>query len=570
MKQSQIFIPTLKEIPSDAEAKSHQLMLRGGFIRQVSAGIYAYLPLAVRVLHNIEQIVREEMEQIDAIEMLAPAILPGELWQESGRYATYGDNLFKLKDRHERNFILGPTHEETLTYLIRDQLNSYKKMPKILYQIQAKYRDEDRPRYGLLRGREFIMKDGYSFSANQAQLDDAFNKMEQAYINIFNRCALDYRIILGDSGDMGGNASKEFSAVAEIGEDTIVYSDSSDYAANLEMAQSIIQPNPQETAQPLQTVATPHTPTVESVAAFLKVTPKQVIKSRAYVVDEQPVLVLIRGDSEVNETKLKNVLNAQQDVQMATDEQVETVFHSVAGFMGPFDLPETVKIVADSSLKGLCNGVTGANQKDLHWQNVNLERDLHLSDQDFVDVRTVQPGELSPDHQGSLQFTRGIEIGHIFKLGTRYSESLKATFLDENGRQQPVIMGSYGIGISRLLSAIVEQHCDDAGIIWPWQLAPYQVHVVIINTKDEDQMQLASEVEDSLQNAGFSVLVDDRSERPGVKFAEADLIGSPVRITVGKKASDKILEIKLRNQTDSVEVNENDLIDSMKILLKNY
>ena len=271
MKQSQIFIPTLKEIPSDAEAKSHQLMLRGGFIRQVSAGIYAYLPLAVRVLHNIEQIVREEMEQIDAIEMLAPAILPGELWQESGRYATYGDNLFKLKDRHERNFILGPTHEETLTYLIRDQLNSYKKMPKILYQIQAKYRDEDRPRYGLLRGREFIMKDGYSFSANQAQLDDAFNKMEQAYTNIFNRCALDYRIILGDSGDMGGNASKEFSAVAEIGEDTIVYSDSSDYAANLEMAQSIIQPNPQETAQPLQTVATPHTPTVESVAAFLKV-----------------------------------------------------------------------------------------------------------------------------------------------------------------------------------------------------------------------------------------------------------------------------------------------------------
>lgn len=570
MKQSQIFIPTLKEISSDAEAKSHQLMLRGGFIRQVSAGIYAYLPLAVRVLHNIEQIVREEMEHIDAIEMLAPAILPGELWQESGRYATYGDNLFKLKDRHERNFILGPTHEETLTYLIRDQLNSYKKMPKILYQIQSKYRDEDRPRYGLLRGREFIMEDGYSFSANQAQLDDAFNKMEQAYTNIFNRCALDYRVILGDSGDMGGNASKEFSAVAEIGEDTIVYSDSSEYAANLEMAQSIIQPNPQETAQPLQTVATPHTSTVESVADFLKVTPKQVIKSRAYVVDEQPVLVLIRGDSEVNETKLKNVLNAQQDVQMATDEQVETVFHSVAGFMGPFDLPETVKIVTDLSLKGLCNSVTGANQANLHWQNVNLERDLHLNDQDFVDVRTVQPGELSPDHQGSLQFTRGIEIGHIFKLGTRYSESLKATFLDENGRQQPVIMGSYGIGISRLLSAIVEQHCDEAGIIWPWQLAPYQVHVVIINTKDDDQVQLASEVEGSLQNAGFSVLVDDRSERPGVKFAEADLIGSPVRITVGKKASDKILEIKLRNQTDSVEVNENDLIDSMKILLKNY
>lgn len=567
MRQSQVLIPTLKEVPTDAEAVSHQLMLRAGFIRQIAAGVYAYLPLALRVIQNVERIVREEMDKIDAVESLMPAILPAELWQESGRYQTYGDNLFKLQDRHQRDFILGPTHEETMTYLVKNVLNSYKMMPKVLYQIQTKYRDEDRPRYGLLRGREFIMYDGYSFTANSDDLDKIFDQMEQAYHNIFDRCGLDYRVILGDSGDMGGNSSREFSAIADIGEDTIVYSDMSDYAANLEMATSIIADNPTEKLAPLQEVAAPGVNTIEALVQHLQVAPQKIIKNVAFMADDKPVLALIRGDYDINEVKLKNLLEVNE-LRPATDAEIAEKFQSSPGFIGPVHLSVKLPIIADLSVQNLCNATTGGNHKDQQVQNANIDRDYQVDQ--FADIRTVKAGEISPDDKGTLQFTRGIEIGHVFKLGTKYSQSFQAEFLDEAGRPQPIIMGCYGIGISRLLSAIVEQHNDEKGMIWPLEVAPYQVHIVIVNTKKAEQTSLAKTVEQQLIKEGFSVLVDDRKQRPGVKFAEADLLGIPVRIVIGKKAADNIVEVKLRNQSEAIEVAQNDLVDTINILLKNY
>ena len=567
MRQSQVLIPTLKEVPTDAEAVSHQLMLRAGFIRQIAAGVYAYLPLALRVIQNVERIVREEMDKIDAVESLMPAILPAELWQESGRYQTYGDNLFKLQDRHQRDFILGPTHEETMTYLVKNVLNSYKMMPKVLYQIQTKYRDEDRPRYGLLRGREFIMYDGYSFTANSDDLDKIFDQMEQAYHNIFDRCGLDYRVILGDSGDMGGNSSREFSAIADIGEDTIVYSDMSDYAANLEMATSIIADNPTEKLAPLQEVAAPGVNTIEALVQHLQVAPQKIIKNVAFMADDKPVLALIRGDYDINEVKLKNLLEVNE-LRPATDAEIAEKFQSSPGFIGPVHLSVKLPIIADLSVQNLCNATTGGNHKDQQVQNANIDRDYQVDQ--FADIRTVKAGEISPDDKGTLQFTRGIEIGHVFKLGTKYSQSFQADFLDESGRPQPIIMGCYGIGISRLLSAIVEQHNDGKGMIWPLEVAPYQAHIVIVNTKKAEQTSLAKTVEQQLIKEGFSVLVDDRKQRPGVKFAESDLLGIPVRIVIGKKAADNIVEVKLRNQSEAIEVAQNDLVDTINILLKNY
>lgn len=567
MKQSQVLIPTLKEVPTDAEAISHQLMLRAGFIRQIAAGVYAYLPLALRVIKNIDRIIREEMDKISAVELLMPAILPAELWQESGRYQTYGDNLFKLQDRHQRDFILGPTHEETMTYLVKNVLNSYKMMPKVLYQIQTKYRDEDRPRYGLLRGREFIMYDGYSFTANSDDLDKIFDQMEQAYHNIFDRCGLDYRVILGNSGDMGGNSSREFSAIADIGEDTIVYSNMSDYAANLEMATSIIADNPTEKLADLQVVATPGVDTIESLVNYLQVSTKKIIKSLAFMADHQPILALIRGDYDINVVKLKNFLQVNE-LRPATDAEITRKFNSIPGFIGPVNLQVKLPVIADLSVQQLCNAITGCNQKDQQVRNANIDRDYQVDY--FTDIRTVKSGEISPDNKGTLQFTRGIEIGHVFKLGTKYSQSFQAEFLDEFGKPQPIIMGCYGIGISRLLSAIVEQHNDEKGMIWPLEISPYQVHIVILNTKKAEQNSLAAAVEKQLINEGFSALVDDRKQRPGVKFAESDLLGIPVRIIIGKKAADNIVEVKLRNQSEAIEVAQNDLVDTINILLKNY
>lgn len=568
MKQSKILIPTLKEVPNDAEAKSHQMMLRAGYIRQVSAGMYAYLPLAFRTIEKIKKIIRTEMEKIDAVEMLVPAVLPAELWEKSGRLETYGLELYKFKNRHDRDFILGPTHEETFTTLIRDEIKSYKKLPLTLYQIQMKYRDEDRPRYGLLRGREFLMKDAYSFHAETKSLDKTFRDMEKAYQNIFDACGLNYREIVGDAGAMGGNDSKEFSAIAPVGEDTIAYSEESDYAANLEMASSKYVDDKPTDEKPLELekIATPDAKTIDAVAEFLNISTNKLIKTLLYIADGKPVLVLTRGNDQVNEVKVKNFLKVDELVA-ANDDQAEEYLNADFGSLGPVNVnAKDVTILADFYVKNMVNSVVGANENGFHYKNVNIDRDLTVSH--FGDFRTVHEGELAPDGKGKLQFTKGIEIGHIFKLGTRYSDALGATVLDENGRSKSVIMGCYGIGVSRLLSAIAEQKADDNGLVWPKNIAPFDVHVVPVNAKNDEQMALANEIEKTMTEAGYEVLVDDRKERAGVKFADSDLIGIPVRITVGKKSSEGIVEVKLRKTGETLEVKIEELKNSVDILLK--
>ncbi|MDA9461170.1 Prolyl-tRNA synthetase, bacterial [Enterococcus mundtii 3F] len=565
MRQSKMLIPTLREVPNDAEVLSHQILLRAGYIRQVSAGIYSYLPLANRVLEKLKTIMREEFEKIGAVEMLMPAILPAELWQESGRYETYGPNLYRLNDRNDRQMILGPTHEETFTELIRDEVNSYKKLPLNLYQIQAKYRDEKRPRFGLLRGREFIMKDAYSFHASQESLDETYKDYEKAYTEIFKRCGLEFRAIIGDGGAMGGKDSKEFMAISEIGEDTICYSTESDYAANLEMATSYYVPKKShETQLEMEKKETSDVKTIEEVAAFFDVQPQKIIKSVLFTADEQPILVLVRGDHEVNDVKLKNFLGADF-LEEATEEEAKNYLGADFGSVGPIGVSEEVKVYADRHVQDLANAIAGANETGYHYINVNPERDFNVLA--YEDLRFVQEGDPSPDNNGVLAFTRGIEIGHIFKLGTRYSESMGATVLDENGREKHVIMGCYGIGVSRLLSAIVEQNADENGIHWPKGIAPFDLHVVQMNLKDEFQTNLTNEVEKAMNEAGYQVLVDDRNERAGVKFADSDLIGCPIRITVGKKAVDGIVEVKIKKTGEMVEVRKEELVNTLPILL---
>lgn len=567
MKQSKILIPTVKEVPNDAEVLSHKMMLRAGYIRQISAGMYAYLPLAYKVISKIEKIVREEMEAIDAVEMLTPAVLPAELWKQSGRYETYGQELYKFKNRHDRDFILGPTHEETMTTLIRDEVKSYKKLPLSLYQIQMKYRDEDRPRYGLLRGREFLMKDAYSFHADEETLDQGFRDFEKAYQNIFRRCGLNFREIVGDAGAMGGRDSKEFSAIASIGEDTIAYSEESDYAANLEMASSVYTDlQMHENQEELTKVATDDAHSIDEVAAKLDVDSNRLIKTMVLIVDEAPVLALLRGNDQLNEVKLTNLLHADE-VREATEEEAFELLGAHVGSLGPVleNKPENLKIVADKYIEQMVNSVVGANEDGFHLKNVNVERDFTVDE--YADIRTVREGELAPDGKGALKFTKGIEIGHIFKIGTKYSEALDAKVLDENGRAIPVIMGCYGIGVSRLLSAVSEQQSDENGLVWPKNIAPYDVHVIPVNAKNAEQMEIADQINGELTKAGYDVLVDDRKERAGVKFADSDLIGIPLRVTIGKKASEGIVEVKLRKTGEAVEVKVAELNNTVEILL---
>lgn len=567
MKQSKILIPTVKEVPNDAEVLSHKMMLRAGYIRQISAGMYAYLPLAYKVISKIEKIVREEMEAIDAVEMLTPAVLPAELWKQSGRYETYGQELYKFKNRHDRDFILGPTHEETMTTLIRDEVKSYKKLPLSLYQIQMKYRDEDRPRYGLLRGREFLMKDAYSFHADEETLDQSFRDFEKAYQNIFRRCGLNFREIVGDAGAMGGRDSKEFSAIASIGEDTIAYSEESDYAANLEMASSVYTDlQMHENQEELTKVATDDAHSIDEVAAKLDVDSNRLIKTMVLIVDEAPVLALLRGNDQLNEVKLTNLLHADE-VREATEEEAFELLGAHVGSLGPVleNKPENLKIVADKYIEQMVNSVVGANEDGFHLKNVNVERDFTVDE--YADIRTVREGELAPDGKGALKFTKGIEIGHIFKIGTKYSEALDAKVLDENGRAIPVIMGCYGIGVSRLLSAVSEQQSDENGLVWPKNIAPYDVHVIPVNAKNAEQMEIADQINGELTKAGYDVLVDDRKERAGVKFADSDLIGIPLRVTIGKKASEGIVEVKLRKTGEAVEVKIAELNNTVEILL---
>ena len=569
MKQSKVLIPTKKEAPSDAEALSHKMMIRAGYIYQVSAGVWSYLPLAYRVIRKVENIIRDEMDKAGAVEMLMPGLLPADLWKESGRYESYGDNLFKLKDRRDRDFILGPTHEETFTEVLRDSIKSYKKLPLVVYQLQDKFRDEDRPRYGILRGKEFEMLDGYSFSADQEGLDEAYNNQAKAYRNIFDRIGLNYKVILADSGTMGGKNSQEFSAPAEVGEDIIAYTDG-DYAANIEKAESKFT-GVQQTAAPapIEKKATPGAHTVDEAAESLDLDPNQVIKSMLYIAkmseDEyQPVLVLMRGDDEVNEAKVTNALDCEE-LELATEEDAEKYLNAHPGSLGPVGVGEEVKILADNYVKVLVNMACGANEDGYHYINANIDRDFRVDQ--FGDFRNVKEGEIAPDGK-PLKFTPGIEIGHIFKLGPHYSSKLGAQVLDSNGRLTDVIMGSYGIGVTRLLSAVAEQNADENGLVWPDSIAPFDVHVIPVNAKKEDQMAMADKIDQQLTEAGYEVLVDDRKERAGVKFADSDLIGIPIRVTVGKKAQDGIVEIKIRKTGETVEVKQEELVNTVGILLK--
>ncbi|OAS83302.1 MULTISPECIES: proline--tRNA ligase [Metabacillus] len=567
MKQSMTFIPTLREVPADAEVKSHQLMLRAGFTRQNTSGVYSYLPLAHKVLKKIEQIVREEMNNAGASELLMPALQQAELWQESGRWYSYGPELMRLKDRHNREFALGATHEEMITSLVRDEIKSYKRLPLSLYQIQTKFRDEKRPRFGVLRGREFIMKDAYSFHATHESLDEVYVKMFTAYQNIFSRCGLDFRAVIADSGAMGGTDTHEFMVLSDIGEDTIAYSDTSQYAANIEMAPvNATYEKSTEEQKELVKIETPDQKTIEEISTFLNVSKESCIKSVLFNVDDKFVLVLVRGDHEVNDIKVKNLFGASV-VDLATAEETIKALNCVPGFIGPINVSEDVEVVADHAISSVVNGVCGANQAQYHFQGVNIERDAKITR--FADLRFIQEGDKSPDGEGTIRFAKGIEVGHVFKLGTRYSESMNATFLDENGRTQPMIMGCYGIGVSRTLAAIIEQHHDENGIVWPGSVAPFQIHVIPVNIKNDSQKDLAEKLYTQFTQNGYEVLFDDRAERVGVKFADSDLIGLPVRVTVGKRADEGIVEVKIRKTGESFEVSVDELHEKMKQILGN-
>ncbi|WP_148629581.1 proline--tRNA ligase [Bacillus sp. E214] len=566
MRQSMTMIPTLREVPSDAEVKSHQLLLRAGFMRQNASGIYSYLPLGLKVIQNVEKIIREEMERAGAVELLMPTLQQAELWQESGRWYSYGPELMRMHDRHNREFAMGPTHEEVITSLLRDEVKSYKRLPLTLYQIQTKFRDEKRPRFGLLRGREFIMKDAYSFHSSQESLDEVYDRIFTAYSNIFSRCGLDFRAVIADSGAMGGKDTHEFMVLSEIGEDTIAYSDTSDFAANIEMAPVVnTAVKTGEELKELTKVSTPDQKTIEEVSRYLNTTNDKCIKSLLWKVDDQFVLVLIRGDHELNDIKLKNIFNATI-VEPASPEETQDILNCSVGSIGPIGVDlNRVTIIADFAVEVLENAVCGANEEGVHYINVNPERDF--TNVKYEDLRFIQAGDASPDGKGTIQFAKGIEVGHVFKLGTRYSEAMNGTYLDENGRSQPMIMGCYGIGVSRTVAAIAEQFNDEKGLMWPANIAPYQVHLIPVNMKDENQRNLGEKLYDELMQAGYDVLMDDRNERAGVKFADSDLIGLPVRVTVGKKAAEGIVEVKVRRTGESFEVPVTDLAGRLNEIL---
>ncbi|NKE05238.1 proline--tRNA ligase [Mesobacillus selenatarsenatis] len=565
MKQSMSLIPTLREVPSDAEVKSHQLLLRAGFIRQNASGVYTYMPLGRKVLQKVEAIIREEMNNAGASELFMPALQQAELWQESGRWYSYGPELMRLKDRHDREFALGATHEEVITSLVRDEVKSYKRLPLTLYQIQTKFRDEKRPRFGLLRGREFIMKDAYSFHATQESLDEVYERIFQAYSNVFKRCGLNFRAVIADSGAMGGKDTHEFMVLSDIGEDTIAYSDTSEYAANIEMAPvTAVYEKSSEPAKELEKVQTENKKTIDEVSSFLNVEGKDCIKSLLFKIDDRYVLVLVRGDHDVNDIKLKNYYEASV-VELADTATTKEVLGCSVGSLGPVGV-DGVEVIADNAVQAVVNGVCGANEEDYHYTNVNPERDFKVAA--FTDLRFIKEGDPSPDGQGTIVFAKGIEVGHVFKLGTRYSEAMNAEILDENGRTKPMIMGCYGIGVSRTMAAVAEQFNDENGLVWPTNISPFHVHLIAVNMKDSAQAELAQELYSNLQAAGMEVLLDDRQERPGVKFADSDLIGLPVRVTVGKKAGEGIVEVKIRKNGEMQEVQKDDLVGVLKNILQ--
>jgi prolyl-tRNA synthetase len=565
MRYSQYFIPTVKETPADAEVVSHQLMLRAGMVRKLAAGIYNYLPLGLRSIRKVENIVREEMNRAGAIELLMPTVIPAELWQESERWEQYGKELLRFKDRKDAQFCLGPTHEEVITDLVRREIKSYRQLPINLYQIQSKFRDEIRPRFGLMRGREFIMKDAYSFDVDEKAADLSYEKMYQAYRRIFERCGLKFRAVEADTGSIGGSFSHEFMVLAESGEDAIVSCSSCEYAANVEKAEARpIEAEEHADPRPLERVATPDKRTIEEVSEFLGVHAASMIKTLVLLADNEPVIALIRGDHELNEIKLKNFLDCTE-LEMANDEVVTKVTGAPAGFAGPVGL--TVKIVADLAVKGMKNSATGGNEKDLHLKNVNLERDFTVSQ--FADIRNVVHGDACPRcKDGAMEMWRGIEVGHVFKLGTKYSKALKATFLDANGKDQTIFMGCYGIGIGRTVAACIEQNNDENGIIFPLPIAPFHCIISALNIKEAPVREAAELIYQQLAEAGVEVLLDDRDERPGFKFKDADLIGIPLRIVVGSKnlAEGKV-ELKERKSGEVLLLPIADAVEQVKTVV---
>lgn len=565
MKQSKVFIPTMREVPAEAEALSHQLLLKAGLIKQSTSGIYSYLPLATRVLNNISRIIREEMERVDAVEILMPALQQAELWEESGRWGAYGPELMRLKDRNGREFALGPTHEEVVTSIVRDELKSYKRLPLTLFQIQSKFRDEQRPRFGLLRGREFIMKDAYSFHADEASLDQTYQDMYNAYSLIFKRVGINARPVVADSGAIGGNHTHEFMALSQIGEDTIVFSESSDYAANIEKAEVVYHPNEKHTEiAELEKIATPNVKTAQELADFLNRPLDEIVKTMIFKIDGEFIMFLVRGHHELNEVKVKAHFGTD-NIEMATQDEIVNLLGAHPGSLGPIH-DNDIKIYADNYVKDLNNLVVGANEDDYHYVNANIERDFNIDE--YGDFRFILEGEQLSDGSGEAKFAEGIEVGQVFKLGTKYSESMNATFLDNQGKAQPLIMGCYGIGVSRTLSAIVEQNNDENGIIWPKSVTPFDLHLITINPKKEEQLELSNQLYSQLQQQ-YDVLYDDRQERAGVKFNDADLIGLPIRIVVGKRAAEGIVEVKVRQTGESEEVHIDDLVKHVASLYEN-
>lgn len=553
MRQSNYFVPTLREIPSDAEIKSHQLLLRGGFIRQNAAGVYSYLPLGFKVLRKIEEIIREEMDKAGGQELLMPAIQPAELWKETGRWDIYGAELMRLKDRHDREFALGATHEELITSLVRNEINSYKKMPALLYQIQTKYRDEKRPRFGLLRGREFIMKDAYSFDTSEEGVEEVYQRMLETYKKIFSRFQLNFRPVVADSGAIGGDDTHEFMALSEVGEDTIAYSNRSDYAANIEMAPCAnTYEKPDEEEKALEKA--------DSYNGALDA--QRTIDYTFFKVNDSYFIVLTRRDHEVNDVKVKNYLKVDQ-VEIVDKADVAKSLNLKESELHPFN--EQFDVYADHAVEAIVNGIIQV-ESSVYYLNVNPLRDLNIKG--FADLRMIQEGDPSPDGQGEIVFAKGIEIGQVFKLGTKYSEKMNAFFLDENGKSKPIVMGCYGIGVSRTLAAVVEQHHDDKGIIWPLEIAPFHVHLITVNMKSEEQVELSEKLYSIFQNENIEVLYDDRQERVGVKFADSDLIGIPIRIIVGKRASEGIVEVKLRKTGESFEVPVTTIVETIRQQLK--
>ncbi|MBN1627452.1 MAG: proline--tRNA ligase [Deltaproteobacteria bacterium] len=563
MKYSSYFIPTLKETPSEAEIVSHKLMLRAGLIRKLTSGVYIYMPAGLRSIRKVENIIRDEMNRAGAIELLMPSVQPAELWQESGRWEFYGRELLRFKDRHDRDSCLGPTHEEVITDLVRREIHSYRQMPVNFYQIQTKFRDEIRPRFGVMRGREFIMKDAYSFDTDEKGAEKSYKRIYEAYSNIFRRCGLKFRAVEADTGSIGGNFSHEFMVLSDTGEDQIVNCINCDYAANLEKAEVRCIQNNHNNAKDdpaaLEEVETPDKKTIQEVSEFLSVSPERLVKTIIYNVDDYLAAVLVRGDHEVNEAKLRNLLKADQ-LEMASQETVRSVTGAPVGFAGPVGLK--VKIAADNNIKGMVNFIAGGNKKDLHLKNVNLERDFKVDV--FGDLRFITPSDACPRCGSEIRFGRGIEVGHIFKLGTKYSKKMKALFLDEQGIEKEAVMGCYGIGVSRTVAAAIEQNHDNDGIIFPIPIAPFEVLILPLQVNEKDVAEAAESIYKGLMEKGIDVLLDDRDLRAGFKFKDADLLGIPLRVTIGsRELKNGKVEMKLRTGSENTLISYHGAVETI-------